>query len=546
MFILIRQAAQRYDTIQQHIASSHCCKQYSRPSGKAGRRTSLSAVLMQRHQSRLDTLADVSCGDMGHSIHPIGHEEHLRHPPDDANSSTTDSQHGLDVPANRGRSWTCAECGMMFPKSKLLETHARSTKHQAYRCSRDPLCRKAFGMRTAASRHEAAHSALMKHACSKCSARFRRRDHCLEHEAICVAYLPLPITRPVSTQAGGSEPKAAAPVSLPGREQQDIIDADDIPARSHAKQHDMHIVAHNWDSPGHYSPGHSPSGLSRPHPADLQNYHASNRGPADTTSTDAHYGSQISPTPIYTAQDTQQLDGSQQYRIDPPTQEHISQEIHEPQQPADPYTCTHHGCARRFDDQPERQKHMREHHPLGSIKPSQRDYMLDLVTEKLVHARSRKSTQSFFCNLCPKRFTRAFTLREHYRAHTGARPFSCTFCGRRFGRQHDRIRHQRRHTEPNELRCHGILESGASWGCGRWFSRAEALRRHCRSELGQICTKPFFDEEAARRKETWIKELEQVQVAPGSNPVTPPPRAHTTFEIPAGLLQQYLASSCWH
>lgn len=339
----------------------------------------------------------------------------------------------------------------------------------------------------------------------------------MEHEAICVAYLPLPITRPVPTQASGSEPKAAAPVSLPGREQQNIIDADDIPALSPAKQHDMHIVAHGWDSPGHYSPGHSPSGLSRPHPADLQNYYTSNRGPADTTSTDAHSGSQMSPNPMYTAQNTQQLVGSQQNRIDPPTQEHISQELHEPQQPADPYTCTHHMCAQRFGDQLERQKHMREQHPNG-------DFILDLAAEELAHARSRKSAKSFACGQCSKRFTRAFTLREHSRAHAGARYFSCPVCDKQFIRAHDRTRHHKLHFEEKKFVCRGNLLNG-SWGCRSRFARADALGRHFRSHQGQICIKPLLDEEKAERRKAWLQEQMQTQAGPDP--------------VPAALSQRY-------
>jgi hypothetical protein len=48
------------------------------------------------------------------------------------------------------------------------------------------------------------------------------------------------------------------------------------------------------------------------------------------------------------------------------------------------------------------------------------------------------------------------------------------------------------------------------------FSRAEALGRHSRSEGGQICFKPLFDEideEDTRRTEAWRKESEQAQVA---------------------------------
>jgi hypothetical protein len=261
---------------------------------------------------------------MDRPTHPSGYDEHLRHRPVDASSSASDSRQGLDIPAKKDRSWKCAACGIMFPKSKLLEAHARSTKHKAYRCSRDPACTKAFGMRTAASRHEAAHSAFMRHECSNCGAPFRRRDHCLEHEAICFASLPLPITRPESAQVSDSEPKATAPVSTPGRGQQNRTDADEGPAPFvYGDVRDMDTVAHGWCSPGHSS------GPSSSHHADLHNPHTSNRTPYDMTSMEADSVFQIPPPPLYTPQRTQRFDASPQIHVDPPTIWRISSHVYE-------------------------------------------------------------------------------------------------------------------------------------------------------------------------------------------------------------------------
>lgn len=454
---------------------------------------------MGRRRSRLDTLADNSCGDMGHPIHPFGNDEHLRHRSDDADPSTSNSRQSLDIPADRERSWTCAECGMIFSKSKLLETHARSTEHKAYRCSRDPVCTKVFAGRTGLSRHEAAHSALMKHACSKCSARFQRRDHCLEHEAVCVVSLPSLTTRPVSTQASGSEPKAAAPVSTPGREQQKITDADEITTLAYAEQHDAHIVAHDWFSTGHYSPGHNPSGLSSPPPAELQNYHAFNRAPAVTTFTDVYSGLQMSSRPMRMAQDSQQLDGSQQIRVDPPTQARGFQETYEPQAPAELYTCTHYGCSQRCGSHLDLQKHKREYHQVESMETTQRDYILDLATRKNTTARRQKHEQLYGCALCPKRFTRVTAVREHHRTHTDER-LVCTICGKAFVRQHDLSRHEKLHSGEKKFVCRGTLQNGAYWGCGARFARGDALGRHFRSEQGRICIQPLLDEEKAERR----------------------------------------------
>ena len=85
--------------------------------------------------------------------------------------------------------WRCVECLSTFPKSKLLETHARHTKHKAYRCSKGTACQSSFSLRTALIRHESSHATHKKHVCRYCDKAFHRRDHCQEHEGICSTLL---------------------------------------------------------------------------------------------------------------------------------------------------------------------------------------------------------------------------------------------------------------------------------------------------------------------------------------------------------------------
>ncbi|KAF8475061.1 hypothetical protein BDZ91DRAFT_759144 [Kalaharituber pfeilii] len=133
--------------------------------------------------------------------------------------------------------------------------------------------------------------------------------------------------------------------------------------------------------------------------------------------------------------------------------------------------------------------------------------------------RLQKHPATFQCNLCPKRFTRAYNLRSHLRTHTDERPFVCSICGKAFARQHDRKRHEGLHSGEKKFICRGQLKAGGTWGCGRRFARADALGRHFRSEAGRICIRPLLDEENAEQSRA---AAEQAAAAQGMRMHFPP------------------------
>lgn len=467
----------------------------------------------QRQQYGLDTLADVSCGNINRPTHPSGYELQLQPRDGCGLPSTSDSRQGHNVTTNGAKSWDCADCGMTFLQSKLLATHARNTKHKAYRCSNYPTCTKTFGMRTAASRHEAQHSALMNHACSQCGKRFRRRDHCLEHEEICPS-LPLPTQRRESSPA--NDLGVSAPISSQRSEGGNTTNSDTFASTSAEKDSQPGI---DTTTPDHNSLRYhrNNNDLAESRPTHFHDARGIRRIPSDTTSTGA--STRELPAMTHVTLEGQQFHNPYLALITPP---HPGFVFPEADQSDKTQSATHshnffcHRCDQHFEYSSERQWHIREHHPAESAETSQQDYNNALTPSRAASTCSQKDPRAWYCNLCTKSFTRAYTLREHLRTHDDDREFVCTVCGKAFIRQHDRKRHEALHGGEKKFACRGTLESGAVWGCGRMFSRAEALGRHSRSEGGQICFKPIFDEideEDTRRTEAWRKESKQAQVA---------------------------------
>src|SRR5438045_1497249 len=94
--------------------------------------------------------------------------------------------------------------------------------------------------------------------------------------------------------------------------------------------------------------------------------------------------------------------------------------------------------------------------------------------------RSPSQEGRYKCNICSKRYTRAFNLENHRRSHTGERPFACEVCDKRFRRQYDCKAHQALHSGIKMYECYGSI-NGQGWGCHRRFARLSSFQRHMRS-----------------------------------------------------------------
>ncbi|OQE45876.1 hypothetical protein PENCOP_c001G03543 [Penicillium coprophilum] len=202
----------------------------------------------------------------------------------------------------------------------------------------------------------------------------------------------------------------------------------------------------------------------------------------------------------------------------------------------------------------------RSNRRLSTSSIENRNYILDLADPQRPGAapgepkRIQKHPATFQCNLCPKRFTRAYNLRSHLRTHTDERPFVCTVCGKAFARQHDRKRHEGLHSGEKKFVCRGELSQSGQWGCGRRFARADALGRHFRSEAGRVCIKPLLDEESQERDRVLLEHQQQQQQQSPSGHLQPIPQplvmpnmpgmdgqSTGNFVLPAALLAQYPA-----
>lgn len=189
-----------------------------------------------------------------------------------------------------------------------------------------------------------------------------------------------------------------------------------------------------------------------------------------------------------------------------------------------------------------------------------REYILELASMSPGQKKVQRHPSAFACDMCDKRFTRAYNLRSHKRTHTNERPYVCSVCSKAFARQHDRKRHEALHSGEKKYECKGVLADGVTqWGCGHKFARADALGRHFRTEAGKECIRSLVEEserEKSLSSSGYNVDSQGVPIYDGSDgapalTLSPPATemshsildAGLTHYFPAALLEQFPALS---
>ncbi|KAI1147252.1 putative zinc finger protein [Nemania diffusa] len=111
--------------------------------------------------------------------------------------------------------------------------------------------------------------------------------------------------------------------------------------------------------------------------------------------------------------------------------------------------------------------------------------------QQLMPRRKRQRQTEFKCQYCDMVYRKRYNWQSHLRIHEIERLHVCDLCGKEFARSSDHTRHLKTHTGDKEHVCRGVLQNGNTWGCGRMFSRAETLRKHHESRVGQACIQPL-------------------------------------------------------
>lgn len=94
--------------------------------------------------------------------------------------------------------------------------------------------------------------------------------------------------------------------------------------------------------------------------------------------------------------------------------------------------------------------------------------------------RRKEKRRDFICNHCGKVFQKKYNWTSHLLTHSTSKPFKCKHCDKSFVRACDMRRHEGTHGEKKHVCA----------GCGQKFARADILKSHHKTRVGQLCIRP--------------------------------------------------------